>query len=91
MYNQSRKNSIISSFLANRISSYGVMSLTEEGMGPIWWSLSVAPVVVSSANQSHVCVTIVFLLKDAMEIQLNSSPNAVSSNWFSRAHAMGDE
>jgi hypothetical protein len=73
------------------ISSSGARSLTNDGMGLIWWLSSVAPVVLSPTNELHGHVSVIFPSTDTIEMQSNSSPNAASSNWFRRADTMGDD
>jgi hypothetical protein len=88
---KSRKNCIISSILLIRLSSYGVRSLTKDEIGSIWWSSSVAHVVLPSTNESPGCVYIIFTSTDTREMWSKSSHNAVSNSWFSRAKTMGKE
>jgi hypothetical protein len=86
-----RKNCVISSILATKLSSSYVIPQTEDGIGSRLWLSSVTPVVVSSTNKSPGRVTVVLPSTDTSDMQSNYSPSAVRTSWLSRAHTIGDE
>jgi hypothetical protein len=64
---------------------------TEDGIGSRLWLSSVAPVVVSSTNESPGRVSVVIPSTDTSDMQSNYLPSAVKSSWLSKAHTIGDE
>jgi hypothetical protein len=82
---------MITSICATKL-SYSCVSLrTVDGIGSMLWLSSVAPVVVSSTNESPGWVLVVLPSTETSDMQSNSSPRAVRRSWLSRAHTIGDE
>jgi hypothetical protein len=76
---------------ATNLSSSCVSPQNVDGIGSRLWLSSVAPVVVSSTNESPGRVSVVLPLMETSDMQSNSSPRAVRRSWLSRAHTIGDE
>jgi hypothetical protein len=89
--NKSRKNCIMSPIRGTKLSSSCVSPRTEDGIGSRFWLSSVAPVVVSSMNESPRCVSVVVPSTDTSDMQSNYLPSTIRSSWLSRAHIIGDE
>jgi hypothetical protein len=87
----SRKNLMISSILFTIDSSSLVSSFSYIGTWPFVTSLSVVPIVVSSAKESPGRVLIVDLSTDTSVIHSYFSSRAVNISWFRSAHIIGDE
>jgi hypothetical protein len=79
------------SIRATKLSSSCVSPRTEDGIGSKLWLSYVAPVVVSSTNESPGHVYVVVPSTDTSDMQSNYSPRVVKSSWVSRAHTIGDE
>jgi hypothetical protein len=82
---------MMTSIRANKLSSSCVSPRTVDGIGSRLWLSSIAPVVVSSTNESPGRVSVVLPSTETNDMQSNSSPRAVRRSWLSRAHTIGDE
>jgi hypothetical protein len=89
--NKLRKNCIISSILATKLSSSCVSPRTEDGIGLRLRLSSVPHVVVSYTNESPGRVSVIVPSTDTSDMQSNYLPSAFKSSWLSRAHTIGDE
>jgi hypothetical protein len=90
-FSRSRKNCMITSICATKLSSSCVSPRTVDGIGSRLWLSSVAHVVVSSMNKSPGRVSFVLPSTETSDMQSNSSPRAVRRSWLSRAHTIGDD
>jgi hypothetical protein len=81
----------MSSIRATSVSFSLVSSLTSLSVGSVLQSSVVAPVVVSSTNESPGLVVSLDPSIDTRWIQSNYSPNAVIKSWLRSAHRMGEE
>jgi hypothetical protein len=82
---------MITSICATKLSSSCVSPQTVDGIGSRLWLSSVAPVVVSSTNESPGRVSVVLSSTETSDLQSNSSPRAVKRSWLSRAHTVEDD
>jgi hypothetical protein len=82
---------MITSIHATKLASSYVSPRTVDGIGSMLWLSSVAPVVVSSTNESPGRVSVVLLSTETSDMQSNSSHRSVRRSWLSRAHTIGDE
>jgi hypothetical protein len=82
---------MMTSIRATKLSSSCVSPRTVDGIGSRLWLSSVAPVVVSTTNESPGRVSVVLPSMETNDMQSNSSPRAVRISWLSRAHTIRDE
>jgi hypothetical protein len=82
---------MMTSIRTTKLSYSCVIPRAVDGIGSRLWFSSVAPVVVSSTNESPGRVSVVLPSTETNDIQSNSSPRAVRRSWLSRAHTIGYE
>jgi hypothetical protein len=82
---------MMTSIRATKLSSSCMSPQTVDGIGSRLWLSSVAPVVVSSTNESPGRVSVVLPSTETSDMQSNYSPRAAKRSWLSRAHTIGDE
>jgi hypothetical protein len=82
---------MMTSIRATKLYFSCVSPRTVDGIGSRLWLSSVAPVVVSSTNESPGRVSVVLPSTETNDMQSNSSPRAFRRSWLSRAHTIGDD